>query len=290
MAVKARSRYGHFEDWLRARNYRPATVRSTMAGLPTVLAQLQRDEPFDVAHVRHVAKRYAAWRADVGDNATVRRLAALGASPTTRKLSAKPTRRKYVAQSFSESEWLALHEMVRGSDDLRDIVIECMMATGLRVGDVLRIDRRVLKRGLNHGALELERKGGTFITVPIAVAAPWRRLLAYMPSRAVTVAEAISGDPNVEAGNPAYQRVQRRVKSHCEGLGVEGRAHTHRFRRTVAVRAHRLTQDVQAVQQMLGHRNPTTTMKYLDEDRGSQIAELQHKLAGGLYDTLDEED
>jgi integrase len=54
------------------------------------------------------------------------------------------------------------------------------------------------------------------------------------------------------------------------------------LRRTVAVQALRITEDVTAVQQLMGHKSVQTTFGYISEARPEREAELRKQL-GQLF-------
>jgi site-specific recombinase XerD len=80
------------------------------------------------------------------------------------------------------------------------------------------------------------------------------------------------------AGEAAYKQIDTRLKQVAREAGLTERVHLHRLRRTVAVRALAQTNDIAAVQQMLGHRSIQTTARYVDEARPEALAGIQQSI------------
>jgi integrase/recombinase XerC len=186
-------------------------------------------------------------------------------------------RRQLEARSFNDADVSMLIETVDKDVSPEGRVLQVILDTGLRVGDVLRLPRIDIKRGLRSGVLRAVTKGDVITQIPIAGATEaWQRLYDEMKGHR-TVAQWVcpDGDGSARAGDCAYQRVNRHLKGLGEKLGLEGRVHLHRIRRTFAVAALRHTEDVVAVQQALGHRSLQATQQYLDELRVDDVADLQ---------------
>lgn len=282
--------------WMVARRYRPRTVADARTAVMR-LAALRREG------WSRVPAAVASWL-----EPTVRRLEAaalstndpeLGALATHgrnmlptpdpharfRGVAARRPRREREARALDDDAWSALCGALEHGVDPPTRVLRVMAATGLRVGDVLRITRAAALEGLRSGRIPLELKGGRRWVVPLEGAPEaWRALLeALVRSRAPDVAHYVAPrlrtDPRVVGASGAYQAVRRTLQRVCADLGVREDVWTHRIRRTVGVLAYRQTTDVLAVRDLLGHASPKTTLVYLDEARVDRAAELQQKLA-----------
>jgi integrase len=264
-----------FEQWLIDKNYRPSTARKTVTALKAI-----RRDGLNGAPVEPL-RRYAAYVRDQGAEGKFdKAVLALNLAPL-RQLKEKP-RRQQAARSFEPEDWSRLHVALWNDDSPEATVLLLQFSTGHRIGDILRVRKTDLSQAYRTGRLQLERKGGSFIEVPIKGAQrAWDRLhKQWRGDTAETVADLVAPDGTwgAEAGGAAYKRVSRHLKRICEDLGLEGRAHTHRLRRTVGVRALGRTKDVHAVQQLLGHRSIQSTLGYVDELREDDVAELQQGL------------
>jgi len=280
--VTTDNRVGTFESWLEVRNYRPSTQRKTLADV----SQLVRHAAAGTTppgRLRPAAKRLLTWAEESGAqldadvHATAEALTV--ARPRVRALGGHLGRvRKRKAESWSDAEWAQLvPRLASGADvDPRDATLYVLALTALRVGDVLRLGLPDVRRALTSGRLHVEAKGGAERILDVEGARPAWESLA-MACRRPTVAEAIAPatDANPEADGAAYAAVSRRLRHHARACGLEGRAHLHRLRRTVAVQALRVSGgDVEAVRRLLGHASAQTTRMYLDEAMPERDAEL----------------
>jgi len=275
--------YDDLERWMReTREYRSSTIRAGLSDVRRLLRLVARGQPLP-ATLRLAASRLAQYADDRGlalDHELQSAVDALTNEPPLRR--GRRTRRKKPAQSLGDEEWRRLWAHVLADSAVQARVLEVMMATGLRIADVLRITRRALTHAMDSGTLLVEQKGGEERYVRIDGAPDaWGHLLqAWQGKPGATVALLVSpdGDGSTRAGDSAYKRVARRLRRLAKSAGISSRVHTHRLRRTVGVQALRMTEDVPAVQQLLGHRSFHTTMGYLDEARPDAVAELQRKL------------
>lgn len=202
----------------------------------------------------------------------------------------RPKQRAKVAQSVPDEAWVKLLRWLEAPKEDAEAGIAaavlCLEAeTGLRVGDVLRIPVRDLDAGMEVGRIELEQKGGGRRVLYVAGAGEaWKRLqrgcgvaqlaAAFHKRRITNVASCMCPSDDVSSSGCAYKRCERLLKQAQKELGLD-RLHTHRLRRTMAVQALRLTGDVHAVGEALGHTpGSKATHTYLDEARPERVAEL----------------
>lgn len=165
---------------------------------------------------------------------------------------------------FSTAAWHKLVAALQVDDTPAGVVLYTLVSTGLRVGDVLQINRAAFKRAYKDQFLHLGRKA-EFVDVPfVAEAAAWKRLKAAW-KRGDTVAEWLcpdcAGDPTT-AGYGAYRQLDRHLKVVGKRLGLRGKVHLHRIRRTVAMQQLRMDNELAQVQKMLGHKSVQATARY----------------------------
>ncbi len=272
-----------FEAWLREQGYRDSTIDKTVgevfaahATLTTnggtlrvganrcSLQRLQkflRDEPSWCA-----ASNFANAVVDT-NLAPVKR-----AGAGVRK---KPTR------SFHDDNWKQLVTAFNAGTTPEDFALSIMVGTSHRIGDVLRIERKDLGAALRSGLLQLERKGGGFVDVRIdGMRDVWERLYKHWPEQHAMFAHWVCPNSTHDAKptGGAYQACRRHILRVANDLGIDGRIHTHRIRRTVLVRALKHTGDMNLVQQLGGHASITSTQEYVDEQRADEVAKLQQAL------------
>lgn len=208
----------------------------------------------------------------------------------------RPKQRAKPARSVPDATWtrlLAWLEVPRQDPEIETAVavLGLEAATGLRIGDILRIPVRDLAEGLANGRIELEQKGGTRRVLYVAGAPEaWKRLgracrasgalrtLRPVVGGATNVASCVCVSDDVSSSGCAYKRCERLLKQAQKELGLD-RLHTHRLRRTMAVQALRVTKDVSAVSEMLGHvPGSHATHGYIDEARPERVAELTQQV------------
>jgi site-specific recombinase XerD len=194
--------------------------------------------------------------------------------------------RKKPAVSFAREDWLKLRTALRDDPELEGAVLRVMMATSVRIQDILLVRLDAIRAALRHddGLIEVIQKGGSRRMLPVAGAHhEWSALLAHCKqanAAATIVAEAVcpASSWGAKGGGGAYQRVRRHLQAVSDRIGIDGRVHLHRIRRTVATTALRHTKDIKLVAEMLGHKHVSTTEIYVDEARSDDVAALQRQL------------
>jgi integrase len=280
------------EKWLH-KHYAETTAYQTIVDLGTIERHLET--PDALGHnQRYAARRIAKWAAEAGEALPPGWDALLESrSPAAHR----PSVRKYDARSFEPADWQALLARLQGSEKLEDRLLELAQLTGLRAGDVLRIERKNLAEAALVGRpLLVTAKGGKMRWLllgqgPLLEAAQkLHDQLTGMEIREGTLAEALIPKSQHRLNRQlqhhpyraAYQRLLRRLKELGEELEADGRLHTHRLRRTAAVAALRGGVDLATVQQMLGHSSIVVTQKYLDEERHEDVAIAMDKFHNQL--------
>lgn len=281
-----------FSAWLVGAGYRPQSASKYAAD---ARALLRAPEPGKgVSLTRYAALARArdfllAWREESGESFDVPELVprekqAKAVARIAAQRAAREARERADLRSIDDAEWSRLWALVEAEDGAPARVLEVMMATGLRIGDVLRIRPVVIREALKRadGVFYLEVKGGK--TVPTTVEASrssWEGLAEACGSR-YSVAEAVAPGTRTSAldaaSGGAYKAVSRLLSALAREAGVTGRVHPHRLRRTVGVQTAR---DVGhfAAQKVLGHTKGSTTDAYLDETNVEVVREAQEALA-----------
>jgi len=277
-----------FSEWLAARQYATTTAADALRALE-LTAERVRTGGEPPKHARAALVRWEAARADgvevpPGWEALDGALARLDAARQRSALGGRASKvgRVREARSLSDVSWSALIGKLAERDEVAARVLEVMSGTGLRVGDVLRIEVAALRECEETGSVRVILKGGVR-SVVLCEGAPeaWRGLCAACPGQSGLVAGHVAprGDGGAEAGGAAYKRVQRLLHEVCADAGITEAVWTHRIRRTVGVQAYRATEDTLAVRDLLQHKSSRTTEGYLSEARPDRVAELQRKIA-----------
>lgn len=267
-----------FAVWCEAQGYAASTTRQALIDVRRLFADCDagRRPP---ARLRHQGLRLLRFAREVGAaEALAPCLAWVNDAAAKAGWNDYQRGRRKPAQSVDDLHWVQLWRALRADPSLEARVLEVQAVTGLRVGDVLRIELAALKRGVRDNVLRLIQKGGRVRELHLLgpLAESFQRLHQGVgPAQGERLYDVMGGTYQT-----AYKRVQRALDRAARAIELPGRAHTHRLRRTVAMQALRATRDVGLVQQLLGHASPTTTQRYLDEERPGEVSEL----AGQVFD------
>lgn len=273
------------EAWLLPR-YTPSTTVTTLQHVRAARRSWAAEEP-PPRYTHESLRRYTAFLGGAAASsldAFDRWVLALGFAPARERKLVPDTKQE--ATAFTDDDWARLAYVLAQDIRAEARCLEVQLVTGLRVGDALRIRRDALARALQTGEpLVVATKGGKTRVVPIASAQDvWERLFrAWVPGTGETMALWIcpTGKRGEMAGFGAYRAVHRHLQKLTRELGLQGRTHPHRFRRTVAENALHETKDIHVVQQLLGHSNLQTTEKYVRGFRGEDVTELLRRIRPG---------
>ena len=261
-----------FARWLTRKGYRPRTVDKTVSDLRSYLKNntiivgartVARWEDY-----RRAYRLYKEFADLEGFRVPAPQPEYLAERPEVNRGERRERRRKKPALSIDENEWKRLRKAVKRDDLPESRVLEVMLATGLRVGDVLRVTPEAIEGALKRqdGLFTIELKGGKVIRYPVGGAEEeWTTLhRALRNGRHPHAAHMVSGQKDPETRG-AYFKVRDRFVELCEACSLTGRTHLHRIRRTVAVRLLNRGVSLYDVQQLLGHEDLRTTQRYTDE-------------------------
>jgi len=275
------------DAWLTGRAYSPKTILDTHSDLLRAekLAETGKALP---ESLRPAVRRLEAAAQDTGD-AGLRHVSQLltaklpvrVVAPRFRGAAAKQEARGREARSFEDEPWDKLLAALLGAQDPASLVLLVMSRTGLRIGDVLRLTRVDVWAAQKSGILRVVVKGGKEARVLLSGAPEEWALFskAFLGAGGIDVAHWVSpGCGRAIGASAAYQRVRRKLVVTTAAVGITEKVWTHRIRRTVGVRAYRVTEDVLAVRDLLQHSSPKTTLGYLSEARPDRVADLQQKI------------
>lgn len=192
------------------------------------------------------------------------------------------TARLKPAISMPDEDWDNLYGSLYPDRSPEAAVLRVMMTTGLRIGDVLRLPGHAVEAALDRqdGLLEAKVKGGDIIKSSVAGASrpDWVRL-GNLVDTTVAWAVAPYGTGSADAGEAAYQAVRRCLVAAGKRIGLSGRVHLHRLRRTTLVQVLRSGADITVAKAMAGHKSLKTTEKYTDENIAGHAARGQDAIA-----------
>jgi integrase len=177
-------------------------------------------------------------------------------------------------EPLSKAEWRKLERALEDDEgippDVR-AVIAIMAIRGLRVGDVLRMERRALARGVKDGVMRIQLKKelrlDVVVTKPLK---PWFELLLAQPGWE-TVADLVAPASSKHRTTVARNRVERWLKTAGDRLGIEG-LYPHRLRRTVATAFYAAAKgDIVALMQYMGWTSMQTAYGYINHDQREKV-------------------
>lgn len=270
-----------FKAWLEAEGYRPGTVRKTAADLASYLRNPSlATNPSSIQRARDYYRAWLLWE-EYRESAGVGPIADREAPPQPQKprRRVRRKRRKLDAESVSADDWKRLRTTVDADESAAAGALAVIMASGLRIADVLRVTRAQLDSAITRGeqSIRVEVKGGKTKIYPLLP--EWRALLEqHKPTSTVAACVCPSGDPNPESDGPAYKAVARKLKQLGNKAGVTGRLHLHRLRRSVATQLIRKGASLDEVQRVLGHADIKTTQGYVDEQMADVVGKTLERL------------
>ncbi len=163
---------------------------------------------------------------------------------------------------------------------LRDFAImEMIYSSGLRVSEIVSLQMQMVDLG--DASLRVTGKGQKTRVLPLGAHAlnALKRWLAVRPVwNKYEQPEVFIG----QRGRPLTTRsVEQRLAHWGEYLGTQGRVYPHRLRHSFASHLLESSQDLRAVQELLGHSDISTTQIYthLDFQHLMQVYEQSHPRA-----------
>ena len=277
------------------RRLAPATLRNYAHALD-VLCALTKDrapEMLDAAQIRRgVAQLHAkglsprtlalvlsAWR---GWFRWLVRHRGLRANPALGVRAPKAGRPLPKALSVEAAQKLL--EGGRGDDapSLRDrAMFELLYSSGLRVGELVALDVGDGRLDLAQGEVTVTGKGGKTRTVPVGAPAraALKAWLAARPGLARPGEKALFVGSRGKRISAAV--VAARLRRWARLSGSAGRVHPHMLRHSFATHLLQSSQDLRAVQEMLGHASISTTQVYthLDFQALAKVYDAAHPRA-----------
>ncbi len=152
-------------------------------------------------------------------------------------------------------------------DQLRDkAMFELLYSSGLRLAELVSLDEREGRAIAAEGEVTVTGKGSKTRTVPAG--SPAREALRdWLAVRAQLAAEDEAAlFVGARGRRIAPGTVQARLRAWGVRAGLEARVHPHMLRHSFATHVLQSSQDLRAVQEMLGHASISTTQVYIHLD------------------------
>jgi integrase/recombinase XerC len=289
----------HVRDYLDAlkhqRRLSPATLRNYAHALEQLLALSGKQSPetLEPAQIRRrVAQLHArglsprtlalvlsAWR---GWYRWLARHRGLRANPVAGIRAPKAGRPLPKALSVEAAQKLLDGGAGEDTAALRDrAMFELLYSSGLRVGELVALDARDGRLDLAQGEVTVTGKGAKTRTVPVGA----RAREALQRWLAVRARLAANGEKALFVGRRGRRIssavVAARLKRWALAAGSAERVHPHMLRHSFATHVLQSSQDLRAVQEMLGHASISTTQVYthLDFQALAKVYDAAHPRA-----------
>ena len=194
---------------------------------------------------------------------------------------------------FSSDEQALIERFANAKRDVKHFGVTLSLYTGLRIGELLALKWTDID--CDKGFISISRTcrdswdGGKYvklfsepktsssvrmIPVPRQMLPELRRYRRFSKS-----AFLISGENGEEVSVRSYQRTFELL---LKRAGIKKRGF-HALRHTFATRAAELGMDVKTLSEIMGHTNPTLTLKRYTHSLASHKAEMMDKLGKALY-------
>jgi integrase/recombinase XerC len=160
-------------------------------------------------------------------------------------------------------------------------MFELLYSSGLRLAELVGLDAGEGRLDLAQGEVTVTGKGGKTRTVPVGAKAreALGRWLALRPQLAAPGERALFVGERGRRIAPAV--VGARLAAWARRRGLPGRVHPHMLRHSFATHLLQSSQDLRAVQEMLGHSSISTTQVYthLDFQALAKVYDAAHPRA-----------
>ena len=284
-------------DYLNAlehqRRLSPATLRNYAHAIHALLqfqekTSLENLEPGQVRrfiamlHARGLSPRtlaltLSAWR---GFYRWLARHRGFGANPVLGIRAPKAARPLPKALSVESTQQLLSADDEKSPASIRDAAMfELLYSSGLRLGELIALNADDGRLDLREGEVTVTGKGAKTRTVPMGAAA--RGALAAW----LAVRRAAPGEKALFVGargrRIAAGTVGARLKRWAQRRGLRERVHPHMLRHSFATHVLQSSQDLRAVQEMLGHASISTTQvsTHLDYQALAKVYDAAHPRA-----------
>ncbi len=228
---------------------------------------------------RTLALTLSAWR---GFYHWLARQRGFAANPVQGVRAPKSPRHLPKALSVEQAQQLLETEALTTPEGLRDqAMFELLYSSGLRLAELVALDAEDGRLDLGQAEVTVTGKGGETRTVPVGARAR-DALRDWLRARALLAAPQ-EGALFVGARGRRIARgtVQSRLRSRAKRQGLGASVHPHMLRHSFASHVLQSSQDLSAVQEMLGHASISTTQVYthLDFQALAKVYDAAHPRA-----------
>ena len=226
---------------------------------------------------RTLALTLSAWR---GFYRWLARHRDFGANPVLGIRAPKAARPLPKALSVESAQQLLAADEENSPASIRDAAMfELLYSSGLRLGELVALNLGDGRLDLRQGEVTVTGKGSKTRTVPIGAKAR-EALAAWIDAR-----QAAPGEKALFTGARGRRispgTVGTRLRQWARRRGLSERVHPHMLRHSFATHVLQSSQDLRAVQEMLGHASISTTQVYthLDYQALAKVYDAAHPRA-----------
>jgi integrase/recombinase XerC len=226
---------------------------------------------------RTLALTLSAWR---GFYRWLARHRNFGANPVLGIRAPKAARPLPKALSVESAQQLLSPSEKNSPAERRDLAMfELLYSSGLRLGELVALNVDDGRLDLRQAEVTVTGKGSKTRTVPVGAKA--REAI----SEWLAVRRAASGERALFTGargrRISPRMVEARLRSWAQRRGLRERVHPHMLRHSFATHVLQSSQDLRAVQEMLGHASISTTQVYthLDYQALAKVYDAAHPRA-----------
>lgn len=269
--------FGEWLDEVYSKNYRVKLVKDLRYAMRDGATLIREASDGRYTDLKRSIDRYREFQTEMGIKPIMKQWPARDAS-----LKGRARRKKKVnrgPKKIDRSVWLEVLRLAEQDHHQAAPAIHLCMLSGLRIGDVLRVEKDALAEAQQRedGYLVLELKNANRITATIhAAPRPWNRIWGDLKgSQHKNIASlcTLNFNPDATTHGAAYQSCRRRFMKYCKIANVPGKPNLHRLRHSVATFLHESGQSLADIQATLGHKNPKTTLGYLKDAQATMVAD-----------------
>lgn len=193
-----------------------------------------------------------------------------------------PPARKIIKEPLNREQWLAVVKEINQAEYLSHperAALGIMATRGLRVGDVLRLERAKVQEAVRTGELAYKGKGSKWIQVGVQSFKAYLELLAREEDWEY-VRDLISISKKGSRQKSAGQQLSRALKQVGERVGISAAdMYPHKLRRTFATAfLEAVGGDLEKLRQMMSWNDISTAAGYADHGRKNELEAIGDNL------------
>lgn len=189
-----------------------------------------------------------------------------------------PPERKVIKNPLTKDQWLALVKEINSADYVSHperAVLGIMAVRGLRIGDVLRLERPKVLEAIRTGELSYKGKGSKWIIVGVRAFKAYLELMAREDDWEYA-RDLISISKNGNRQKSAGQQISRALKQVGEHIGIAREdLYPHKLRRTYATEfLNAVGGDLVKLKEQMSWSDVSTASGYADHSKKKELEDI----------------